>query len=145
MADRIAGRLKLRVKQRRRVVEYALEQGIKPAARHFGLARRTVRTWVPLEHRGRGGFGAAVAGHTEAAIPETTRELIRIARVDHRYTGGRRNRLRPLLPKPAANVFNHTTWGAPVTGFTANNFLRFTPGSAFVDPRTIQVGLRVQF
>lgn len=46
MADSIAVRYRFRVKQRRRVVEYALERGIKPAGRHFGLARRTVRTWV---------------------------------------------------------------------------------------------------
>lgn len=54
-------------------------------------------------------------------------------------------RLQPQIRIQAANVFNHTTWGAPVTNFTANNFMLFTPGSAFVNPRTIQVGLRVQF
>ena len=27
-------------------------------------------------------------------------------------------------------MFNHPNWGAPVTGITANNFMRFTPGSA---------------
>ncbi len=53
MADRIAGRHKLRVKQRRRVVEYALEQGIKPAAHISG--------W----HGGRCGLG--YAGGTPAA------------------------------------------------------------------------------
>ena len=46
MADRITARHRLRVKQRRRIVDYAVEHGIKPASRHFGLARRTVRTWV---------------------------------------------------------------------------------------------------
>jgi transposase-like protein len=46
MTDRIAVRHRLRVKQRRRIVEYAKEHGIKLASRHFGLARRTVRTWV---------------------------------------------------------------------------------------------------
>lgn len=46
MTDSVAKRHKLRVKQRRRIVEYATAHGIKPASRHFGLDRRTVRTWV---------------------------------------------------------------------------------------------------
>ncbi len=65
-------------------------------------------------------------------------------------------RLQPQIRLEAANVLNHTTWNAPgltgttftggtVTNFTANNFMRFTPSNAFVNPRTIQVGLRVQF
>jgi hypothetical protein len=68
-------------------------------------------------------------------------------------------RLQPQIRLEAANVFNHTTWNAPgmpvisitqliggsLTNTTANNFMRFTPSNAFVNPRTIQVGLRVQF
>jgi hypothetical protein len=55
-------------------------------------------------------------------------------------------RFRPEIRIESQNVFNHTTWGAPVTGFTANNFMRFTPGSANVTgPRTVQIGLRLQF
>jgi hypothetical protein len=65
-------------------------------------------------------------------------------------------RLRPELRIEAANVFNHTNWGAPVTGFTALNFMQFTPGSsesgggasgtnAAVGPRRIQIGLRLAF
>jgi hypothetical protein len=59
-------------------------------------------------------------------------------------------RLRPEFRLEAANVFNHTNWGAPVTGFTANNFLRFTPGSAenvtnTPGARRVQIGLRLQF
>jgi transposase InsO family protein len=46
MRQGIPTRYQLRVKQRRRVVQFAREAGIKPASRHFGLARRTVRTWV---------------------------------------------------------------------------------------------------
>ena len=50
----------------------------------------------------------------------------------------------------AVNVFNHTNWGAPVTTFTANNFMRFTPGStenATNTPgaRRVQLALRVPF
>jgi hypothetical protein len=54
-----------------------------------------------------------------------------------------------------ANAFNHTTWGAPVTSYTANNFMQFTPQSTVVTdgnnqqntpgPRRIQIGLRTQF
>ena len=64
--------------------------------------------------------------------------------------------VQPQIRLEAANVFNHTTWNAPgmtattltggtVSNFTANNFMRFTPGNAMVNPRTIQVGVRVQF
>ncbi len=44
MMDNIPSRYQLRVKQRRRVVEFADDYGFRAAARHFGLARRTVRT-----------------------------------------------------------------------------------------------------
>jgi hypothetical protein len=59
-------------------------------------------------------------------------------------------RLRPEFRIEAANVFNHTNWGAPVTGFTANNFMLFTPGSAESGTNTpgarwVQLGLRLQF
>jgi hypothetical protein len=59
-------------------------------------------------------------------------------------------RLRPELRIEAANVFNHPNWGAPVTGFTAPNFMRFTPASvenATNTPgaRRVQIGLRTTF
>lgn len=54
-------------------------------------------------------------------------------------------RFRPEFRIEAANVFNHTNWGAPVTDFTANNFLQFTPGSSDGNARRIQLGLRVTF
>ena len=62
-------------------------------------------------------------------------------------------RVRPELRIEAVNLFNHPNWGAPVTSFTSNNFMRFTPGSSFSGggsdpvpgPRRVQVGLRVQF
>ena len=39
-------------------------------------------------------------------------------------------RVRPEIRFEAANVFNHPNWSNPVTTYTANNFLQFTPGSA---------------
>ena len=63
-------------------------------------------------------------------------------------------RVRPELRIEAANVFNHTNWGAPVTDITALNFMRFTPGAASggtdtstntPGARRVQIGLRVQF
>ncbi len=42
-------------------------------------------------------------------------------------------RWRPEFRLEAANVFNHTVWGRPVVGFTANNFMQFTPQSTVVD------------
>jgi hypothetical protein len=49
-----------------------------------------------------------------------------------------------------ANLFNHTNWGSPVTGFTDINFLNFTPslaenGTNSPGARRIQLGLRVTF
>jgi hypothetical protein len=59
-------------------------------------------------------------------------------------------RFKPEFRVEAANVFNHTNWGAPVTTFTANNFLQFTPASAengtnTPGARRIQLGFRVTF
>jgi hypothetical protein len=63
-------------------------------------------------------------------------------------------RYRTELRIDAANVFNHTNWGAPVTTYTANNFMQFIPASTnqvsavsgdIPGPRRITVGLRFQF
>jgi hypothetical protein len=55
-------------------------------------------------------------------------------------------RFRPEIRVESQNVFNHNTWGAPNTTFTANNFLRFRPGDAnVVPPRTVRIGVRVGF
>ena len=61
--------------------------------------------------------------------------------------------VRPEIRIEAFNVFNHPNWGAPVTTFTANNFMQFTPSSYdggggttnTPGPRRVQIGLRVQF
>jgi hypothetical protein len=62
-------------------------------------------------------------------------------------------RIVPELRIESLNVFNHPNWGAPVTTFTANNFLQFTPGSYdggggttnTPGPRRFQIGLRLAF
>jgi hypothetical protein len=62
-------------------------------------------------------------------------------------------RFRPEVRIEARNVLNHPNWGAPVTGITALNFMRFTPASAdsaangpsHGSPRNVQLGLRFQF
>jgi hypothetical protein len=61
-----------------------------------------------------------------------------------------KERFQPEFRLEALNVFNHVNWGAPVTGFTALNFLQFTPGSAESGTNTpgarrVQVGVRVTF
>ena len=59
-------------------------------------------------------------------------------------------RFQPEFRLEAVNVFNHTNWGAPVTGFTAANFLQFTPqnaesGTNSPGSRRVQLGFRLQF
>jgi hypothetical protein len=59
-------------------------------------------------------------------------------------------RIQPEFRVEAVNMFNHTNWGAPITTFTAPNFMQFTPaqaesGTNSPGPRRIQLGLRVQF
>ena len=89
MSD-IAVRYRLRVKQRRRIVEYAQEHGMKPAGRHLGLDRRTVRRWVRRWLAdGEQGLVPRYPAKRKRRLPDTTRELIRSARVDHRYGASR--------------------------------------------------------
>ncbi|HMV48876.1 MAG TPA: TonB-dependent receptor [Blastocatellia bacterium] len=59
-------------------------------------------------------------------------------------------RIQPEFRVEASNFFNHTNWGAPITTFTAANFLQFVPANAesgtnSPGARRIQMGLRVQF
>jgi hypothetical protein len=63
-------------------------------------------------------------------------------------------RVRPELRIEMSNILNNVNWGSPVTGFTANNFMQFTPGSTtqtstvsgdIPGPRTVRIGLRVAF
>jgi transposase len=86
----IAVRYRLRVKQRQRIVEYAQAHGIKPAGRHFGLDRRTVRRWLRRwVAGGEQGLVPRYPTRRKRRLPDTTRELIRLARVEHRYGAAR--------------------------------------------------------
>jgi transposase InsO family protein len=86
MRASIATRHRLRVTQRRRIVEYAKEHGIKPAGRHFGLDRRTVRAWLRRWNAsGDEGLVPRYPARRKRRLPDTTRALIRVARVEHRY------------------------------------------------------------
>jgi hypothetical protein len=53
-------------------------------------------------------------------------------------------RFKPEFRIEAGNVFNHTNWSGPDTGFTSINFLMFTPSSAS-SGRRVQLGLRLSF
>jgi hypothetical protein len=70
------------------------------------------------------------------------------------FKGFQIGRVRPELRIDMRNVFNHTNWGSPVTTYTANNFMLFTPSSTtqtstvsgdIPGPRMIQIGVRVAF
>jgi outer membrane receptor protein involved in Fe transport len=66
------------------------------------------------------------------------------------FKGFQVGRFRPEIRVEAANVLNHVNWGAPVTDYTANNFMRFTPSNAESSTnspgaRRVQLGLRVSF
>jgi transposase len=60
-----------------------------PPVRHFGLDRRTVRRWVRRWRVG-GDIGLVPQDpERKRRLPDTTRELIRVARVEHRYGAAR--------------------------------------------------------
>jgi transposase InsO family protein len=89
----IRAQYKLRVKQRMVVVGFAQEHGIKPAARRFGLARRTVRTWVRRwKAGGAEGLVPRYPARRKRTLPATTIELIRVARTEHQW-GAPRTRI----------------------------------------------------
>ncbi|MBO0799797.1 MAG: hypothetical protein J2P31_13330, partial [Blastocatellia bacterium] len=62
-------------------------------------------------------------------------------------------RIKPEFRVEAANLFNHTNWGAPVTDINSPNFLQFIPSSTDITTngtnapgaRRIQFGFRVTF
>lgn len=87
MAPAIPSRYRLRIKQRLAVVKYALEHGVKPAGRHFGMNRKTVREW---RDRWRlQGEPGLVPRYPERRrrrrLDDGLIELIRQARTEHGY------------------------------------------------------------
>lgn len=93
MRDRIPGRYQLRVKQRHRVVRYAEEHGIRAASRHFGLARRTVRTWVRRwKAAGALGLVPLYRERRQRRVADSIIDLARVARLEYRW-GSTRTRI----------------------------------------------------
>ena len=93
MTDSIASRYQLRVKQRRRVVEFADDHGFRAAARHFGLARRTVRTWCRRwKADGDEGLVPRYPTRRRRRVSDGIVELARVARTEYRW-GATRTRI----------------------------------------------------
>ena len=93
MTDNISPRYQLRVKQRRRVVEFAEDYGFRAAARHFGLARRTVRTWCRRwKADGEQGLVPRYPARRRRRVSEGIVELARVARTEYRW-GATRTRI----------------------------------------------------
>lgn len=86
MSESVPARYRLRVKQRRRVVEYAEAHGVRPASRYFGLQRGTVRTWVDRwKAEGEAGLVPKYPARRRRRLADDTLALIRVARVEHRF------------------------------------------------------------
>jgi transposase len=83
-------RYRLRVKQRLKVVVYAKAHGVKPAGRHFGLDRKTVREWRD-RHRAHGLAGLwpqYPARRRRRLAPEVV-ALVKLARTEHQFGAAR--------------------------------------------------------
>jgi len=81
MSQVVPSRYRLRVKQRQAIVEYALEHGMRPTGRRFGLDRKTVRDWVNrYRAEGECGLIPQYPKRRKRRIADTTVELIRQAR-----------------------------------------------------------------
>lgn len=93
MNDSIPPRYRLRVKQRRRVVQYADDHGQRAASRHFGLARRTVRAWFRRwQSAGDLGLVPRYRARRQRRVSDGIVDLVRVARVEHRW-GSTRTRV----------------------------------------------------
>ncbi|HZT76592.1 MAG TPA: helix-turn-helix domain-containing protein, partial [Vicinamibacterales bacterium] len=81
---------RVRVKQRLRVLAYAEEHGLKPAARHFALSRTTVREWRDRRdaHGVAGLFPRYPKRRRRRVAPELI-PLVKQARLEHRFGADR--------------------------------------------------------
>src|SRR4029453_7231080 len=87
----IPTRYRLRVKQRLTILMYAEVYGVKPAGRHFGLNRKTVRIWRDRWRQDgeQGLLPRYPARRKRRRLDDRMGGVIKQARVDHRYGAGR--------------------------------------------------------
>src|SRR6267143_6707538 len=91
--DRVAPRYRLRVKQRMAIVAYAIEHGVLPASRRFGLDRKTIREWRDRwRPHGVLGLVPRYPERRPSRVPEDVLRLLEHARRELGY-GARRTRL----------------------------------------------------
>lgn len=86
----IPSRYRLRVKQRLTIVVYAEEHGVKPAGRHFGLNRKTVREWRN-RHREQGlaGLLPRYPKRRRRRLAPQVIPLVKQARTEHGFGAAR--------------------------------------------------------
>jgi transposase len=81
---------RLRVKQRLKVVAYAKEHGVKPAGKHFGLDRKTVRQWRNRYRTdGLTGLLPRYPAHRRRRLAPHVISLVRLARTEHQFGAAR--------------------------------------------------------
>ena len=103
----IPAQYRLRVKQRMAIVAFAREHGIKPASRHFGFARRTVRTWLRRwKAEGETGLVPKYPRQRKRRLPATTIDLIRVARTEHQLGRAAHPRVARARPRAAGQRAN---------------------------------------
>ena len=81
---------RVRVKQRLKVLAYAEEHGLKPAARHFALSRTTVREWRDRrDAHGEAGLLPRYPKRRRRRVAPDVIPLVKQARVEHRLGADR--------------------------------------------------------
>jgi len=83
-------RYRLRVKQRLKVVTYAKAHGVKPAGRHFGLDRKTVREWRDRYRAlGPAGLLPRYPPRRRRRLAPGVIPLVKLARTEHQFGAAR--------------------------------------------------------
>jgi transposase InsO family protein len=86
----IPSQYRVRVKQRLKVLTYAAEHGLKPAARHFALSRTTVREWRDRhEVHGLAGLLPKYPKRRRRRVAVDVIPLVKQARVEHEFGAAR--------------------------------------------------------